>query len=150
MSPDVPVIVEEVDFEARDADLRSVRFTVFVDEQKVPKEMEMDEWDARSRHVLATVDGRAVGTGRLLPDGHIGRVAVLREFRGLGIGNLLMRKLMQIGVANGFDRLELSAQLQAAGFYERLGFRKEGGVYLEAGIEHVLMHFSRDLSESPV
>lgn len=142
MSLDAPVTVEEVEFSECLESIRSVRFTVFVDEQKVPEALEMDEWDARSRHVLATLEGRAVGTGRLLPDGHIGRVAVLRECRGLRIGQLLMEKLMKMGKESGFEKLELSAQLHAAPFYERLGFQRKGEVYLEAGIDHVFMQYS--------
>lgn len=138
-------LVQEVDFREALAAIRKVRFTVFVDEQKVPAEIEMDEWDERSRHVLALRNGEPVGTGRLLPDGHIGRVAVLKECRGTGVGQAIMRTLMEMGRRGGMRRIELSAQLQAFGFYEQLGFRKKGDVYWEAGIEHVAMEL--ELSE---
>ncbi len=131
--------VAEVGFGERLADIRSVRFTVFVDEQQVPAELEMDEWDERSRHVLATCGDRVVGTGRLLPDGHIGRVAVLREFRGRGVGCLLMKELLRIGREAGMGKFVLSAQVQAIAFYERLGFVARGERYEEAGISHVEM-----------
>ncbi|EDY83882.1 acetyltransferase, GNAT family [Verrucomicrobiia bacterium DG1235] len=131
--------VAEVDFKERLEAIRAVRFTVFVDEQKVPAEIEMDEWDERARHVLAISDGVAIGTGRLLPDGHIGRVAVLEAWRGKGVGLALMRKLIEMGLASEMPKLVLSAQTHATRFYERLGFEVTSEVYLEAGIEHVEM-----------
>ncbi|MBK1878866.1 GNAT family N-acetyltransferase [Pelagicoccus mobilis] len=131
--------ISEVDFNERIADIRSVRFTVFVDEQKVPAEIEMDEWDDRSRHVLAVAGGMAIGTGRLLPDGHIGRVAVLREWRGKKVGVALMETLIEMGKLGGMPELVLSAQTQAVGFYENLGFVAHGETYEEAGIEHIEM-----------
>lgn len=135
------VKVAEVDFNECLDEIRLVRFTVFVDEQRVPPEMEMDEWDERSRHVLATVGDRVVGTGRLLPDGHIGRVAVLQAFRGKGVGQLLMEELMRMGKSSGMTKFVLSAQTQATVFYERLGFVVCGSVYEEAGIPHVEMYY---------
>lgn len=136
---DEAIRVEEVGFSKRLADIRSIRFTVFVDEQKVPADMEMDEWDARSRHVLAMVGGQAVGTGRLLPDGRIGRVAVLKECRGSGVGLRLMEALVGMGKASGAPTLRLAAQTQARAFYEGIGFRTVGETFMEAGIEHIDM-----------
>ncbi len=133
------VEVAEVEFADRLDEIRSIRFTVFVDEQQVPAEIEMDEWDERSRHVLASVAGNPIGTGRLLPDGHIGRVAVLKEWRGKGIGLILMKELMRMGTASNMPRFVLSAQTHAIPFYERLGFSVLGDVYEEAGIPHVEM-----------
>ncbi|MDQ8185192.1 GNAT family N-acetyltransferase [Pelagicoccus sp. SDUM812002] len=134
--------VMEVDFSKSQPEIRAVRFEVFVEEQRVPAEMEMDEWDERSRHVLAYWGGRAVGTGRLLPNGHIGRVAVLEAFRGNGVGMLLMHELMRMGETAGMARFILSSQTQASAFYERLGFSKHGGIYEEAGIPHIEMVFT--------
>lgn len=133
------VVVSEVSFSEHSEAIRSVRFSVFVDEQQVPAEIEMDEWDERSRHVLATVDGVAIGTGRLLPDGHIGRVAVLKPWRGRGVGLLLMETLMEIGIAAKMARFVLSAQTHAIPFYERFGFKVHGETFEEAGIPHVEM-----------
>ncbi len=130
------VRVFEVEFGERAKELRAVRFTVFVEEQKVPAELEMDEWDARSRHVLAMAGEDAIGTGRLLPDGHIGRVAVLKEWRGKGVGEQLMKELMRLGELAGMRKFVLSAQVQAVPFYQRLGFSTCGDVYEEAGIPH--------------
>lgn len=137
------VEVAEVEFADRLDEIRSIRFTVFVDEQEVPAEIEMDEWDERSRHVLASVAGVSIGTGRLLPDGHIGRVAVLKEWRGKGIGLVLMKELMRMGETSNMARFILSAQTHAIPFYERLGFCVLGDVYEEAGIPHVEMVLQR-------
>ena len=117
-----------------------IRYTVFVDEQRVPAELELDEWDARSRHALARdASGRAVGTGRLLPDGHIGRMAVLAPARALGVGSALLRALMDEARRAGHATVELSAQTHARAFYERHGFIAYGPEYDDAGIPHVAM-----------
>jgi predicted GNAT family N-acyltransferase len=117
-----------------------IRFAVFVEEQKVPAAIELDEHDAVSLHALA-FDARAsaVGTGRLLPDGHIGRMAVLAAARGGGVGSALLRALMDSARARGQREVMLSAQLHAVPFYRRHGFVAEGSVYREAGIAHVDM-----------
>lgn len=117
-----------------------VRKAVFVQEQQVPAEMELDEFDAASLHALARGPaGEAIGTGRLLPDGHIGRMAVLPSWRGKGIGRALLESLMDEARQRGMARLALHAQTAATGFYERFGFVAEGGVFIEAGIPHVTM-----------
>jgi predicted GNAT family N-acyltransferase len=117
--------------------LRLVRETVFVQEQKVPAELEWDGMDDQCLHMLAEDDqGHPIGTGRLLPDGHIGRMAVLRQWRGQGVGTALLRKLMQEGEKRGFRELVLAAQLQAMPFYEKEGFVAEGDVFDDAGIPH--------------
>lgn len=131
--------IAEVGFAAFLTEIRSVRFAVFVEEQGVPADLEMDEWDERSRHVLATTNGLAIGTGRLLPDGHIGRVAVLKEWRGRGVGVLMMKRMLEMGTAAGMRRIELSAQTRVVPFYEQFGFKVSGGAYFEAGIEHIKM-----------
>lgn len=119
--------------------IRSVRFCVFVEEQKVPAELEMDDRDSVSTHVVAWAGESPIGTGRLLEDGHIGRVAVLAEWRRKGVGKAIMRSLMELARSRGLAQVELSAQTHAVGFYERLGFQAVSGAYLEAGIEHVHM-----------
>ena len=113
-----------------------IRFSVFVEEQGVPREMELDENDALSLHAVAFEKQTAVGTGRLLPDGHIGRMAVLESWRGRGIGGALLAKLLETARARGDREIVLSAQVQAAAFYRAHGFVEEGGEYLEAGIPH--------------
>lgn len=120
--------------------ITAVRREVFIREQGVPESIEMDGSDAGCRHVLA-VDacGRAIGTGRLLPDGHIGRLAVLAPWRHCGIGRRLLEALMAEASRRGFDTVALNAQTAAVGFYENAGFAMDGGEFLEAGIPHVSM-----------
>lgn len=116
-----------------------VRFQVFVDEQGVPSDMELDEFDPLSCHAAALRDGQVVGAGRLLPDGHIGRMAVLAEWRGQGGGAALLKALMAEAARRGMRRLALSAQTHAVDFYARFGFLPEGPEYQEAGLPHQAM-----------
>ncbi|MFN7757293.1 MAG: GNAT family N-acetyltransferase [Betaproteobacteria bacterium] len=120
-----------------------IRYAVFVDEQKVPAEIELDDWDALSLHALALdAQGRVLGTGRLLPDGHIGRMAVLQSARGQGVGTALLRALLQAARARGDREVVLSAQTHAMPFYEKAGFIAEGDDYDDAGIPHRQMRLS--------
>jgi predicted GNAT family N-acyltransferase len=128
-----------LDWPAAQAQAQRIRFTVFVDEQRVPPELEMDEHDATSVHALAFADGKAIGTGRLLPDGHIGRMAVLKEWRGRGVGLALLRALVDAARERGDRDVVLNSQVHALGFYGAEGFKAEGAVYEEAGIPHQVM-----------
>jgi predicted GNAT family N-acyltransferase len=120
--------------------LQALRRAVFVIEQNVPENLEWDEADAVSLHALALdADGLPVGTGRLLPDGHVGRMAVVRERRGEGAGRALLVFLIDQARRQGLRSLQLHAQTHAIGFYERQGFVVQGGEFLEAGIPHRLM-----------
>ncbi len=117
-----------------------VRWAVFVDEQKVPAAMEIDEWDPRSLHALARdARGRALGTARLLPDGHIGRIAVIRDARGQGVGAALVDAMLLAARERGFDEVALAAQTHAVRFYRKLGFAEEGEPFDDAGIPHITM-----------
>jgi predicted GNAT family N-acyltransferase len=128
--------------EARD-ELRAIRISVFVREQHVPEALEWDGIDEECLHVLArTAAGEAIGTGRLLPDGHIGRMAVLAHWRGRGVGARLLGELIEIAVERGDNEVELSAQTHAIGFYRRFGFEVTSGEYLDAGIPHRRMRRS--------
>ena len=124
--------------------MRAVREVVFVREQAVPAVMEWDEFDRVSLHVVAEVSGQAIGTGRLLPDGHIGRMAVLKPWRGRGVGSALFQALLRAALDAGHRRVMLSAQLRVQDFYRRFGFEAEGSPYVEAGIDHIAM--VRDLA----
>lgn len=119
--------------------LRDIRREVFIDEQQVPAEEEWDNYDATAVHFLMSVDGEPAGTARLLPDGHIGRVAIVRRWRGKGLGDDLMRRVMDHAREKGMTILALSAQTQALDFYTRLGFRVCSNEYIEAGIPHHAM-----------
>ena len=118
------------------AEASRIRLAVFVEEQRVPPEIEMDDKDAACVHALAYAQGRAVGTGRLLPDGHIGRMAVLKENRSLGVGSAILERLVEEARRRGMKEIVLSAQTHALGFYRRHGFRVAGEVFEEAGIPH--------------
>jgi predicted GNAT family N-acyltransferase len=132
--------IELLDWEHARTAATPIRFTVFVEEQLVPPEIEMDEHDAQCVHALAFDGaGAAVGTGRLLPDGHIGRMAVLLAWRGKGVGSLILEALIAKAKQRGDKTVVLSAQTHAIAFYQRHGFIPEGEVYLEAGIRHQQM-----------
>ena len=137
----------------------SVRFRVFVEEQGVPIEEEVDRYDERPSErddvvvVLARYGGAPIATARLLLDlhdpsaegdagyPHIGRVAVLAELRGSGVGRLVMEALHDEARRRGYAGVTLAAQLHAMPFYERLGYVARGPVFLDAGIEHRDMDF---------
>jgi len=117
-----------------------VRRAVFIDEQGVPETLEWDEHDAVALHFLATtLDGSPIGCARLLPDGHVGRMAVLPAWRGHGVGRSLLAAVLNAARARGHAELRLSAQTHAADFYFRAGFVTQGTEYEEAGIPHVAM-----------
>jgi len=117
----------------------ALRQQVFVVEQGVPAELELDEMDAQSLHAIAYQDGVPVATGRLLPDGHIGRMAVRQDARGAGTGSLVLCALMDEARRRGDREVVLHAQLSARDFYARHGFEPEGEVFMDAGIEHIAM-----------
>ncbi|MGV7206431.1 GNAT family N-acetyltransferase [Oxalobacteraceae bacterium A2-2] len=121
-------------------DAKTIRFEVFVEEQKVPAEIELDAMDAYCLHAVAyDANGVPVGTGRLLPDGHIGRMAVRQSARGSGVGSALLQALMAQARQRGDREVALSAQTHAAPFYQRHGFATEGEEFYEAGLPHVNM-----------
>ncbi|MSQ55313.1 MAG: GNAT family N-acetyltransferase [Betaproteobacteria bacterium] len=124
--------------EARE-DAAPIRFEVFVEEQGVPRDIELDEHDETSLHAVAFEDDAAVATGRLLPDGHIGRMAVLAAWRGRGVGSRILLQLIDAARARGDAHVALSAQVQAVPFYRNHGFIEEGEEYLDAGIRHRAM-----------
>ena len=131
--------IQLLDWPTAQAEAQRIRFAVFVEEQRVPPELEMDEHDANCIHALAFAEGRAVGTGRLLPDGHIGRMAVLKDWRGRGAGRALLRALIDAARRRGDPEVALNSQVQALGFYRAEGFAPVGAVYKEAGIPHQAM-----------
>lgn len=130
------------DWEMLSAAASEIRRRVFIDEQNVPQEEEWDGLDPECQHFLALLDGQPVGTARLLPDAHIGRVAVLKDARGTGIGVLLMQTAIEAARHAGHPQVALSAQVHALAFYERLGFVAHGEVFLDAGIPHREMALS--------
>jgi hypothetical protein len=120
-------------------DICAIRYEVFVDEQNVPVDLEIDGLDGKAKHALAFIDGVPIGTGRILNDGHIGRVAVLKNYRGLGIGKLIMKELIKCAQDMSLEKVWLSSQWHAHSFYLDFGFVCVDEIYKEAGIDHIKM-----------
>jgi predicted GNAT family N-acyltransferase len=117
--------------------IRAIRETVFIREQAVPEELEWDGLDPSCAHVLAWNDhGEAIGTARMQENGTIGRMAVLKGWRGRGVGLALLQTLLDLAAKQGLTRVTLSAQTHAVVFYERAGFRAIGEPFMDAGIPH--------------
>ncbi len=120
-----------------------VRREVFIKEQNVPEEEEFDEIDLKSFHVILYESAGPVATGRLFKAGDdhwlIGRIAVLKEFRGKNAGKLLVDKLLEKAAEQGSGEVYIHAQTHAVRFYEKFGFVPYGDIFLESGIEHISM-----------
>ncbi|HYR80161.1 MAG TPA: GNAT family N-acetyltransferase, partial [Candidatus Dormibacteraeota bacterium] len=136
----VPVKVFAIESPADMARAYAIRRRVFIEEQHVPEEIELDADDALAFHALATLGNDAIGCGRMLDHGDgevkIGRMAVMPQFRGTGFGREILRFLMERARARGFRKAVLHAQLSAEGFYLKEGFIPLGDVFDEAGIAH--------------
>lgn len=131
---------------------QAVRHAVFVEEQRIPAELERDPADAGCVHAVAfDAAGQAVGTGRLLPlpDGvlKLGRLAVLRPWRGRGVGQALLQALLDAARAQGAREVMLHAQQSAASFYLDAGFAPRGEEFIEAGIPHLEMVLKLELGQ---
>jgi predicted GNAT family N-acyltransferase len=133
-------VVRPVNWNASRDKLRTIRHAVFVQEQRVPEALEWDDADERSYHVLAmSAAGDPVGTGRLKLDCQIGRMAVVREWRGRGVGTAILNALLGLARKEGCRVVRLHAQTHAIPFYARQGFVAVGGEFDEAGIPHRAM-----------
>ena len=127
----------------------AIRMRVFVKEQGVPEEIELDRDDQRAIHFLAFAGPRAVGTARVLlhrASAKIGRMAVLKSYRGRGVGKKLLKRAAETAKKRGVTTIYLHAQVSVIGFYQRLGFRCAGPIFNEAGIAHrkmILMPFKQ-------
>ncbi len=129
--------VELTDWTTTGSAIRAIRETVFIHEQGVPVELEWDGLDSACAHVLAWNNrGEAIGTARMQQNGTIGRMAVLKDWRGRGVGRALLRTLLDLATRQGLSRVTLSAQTHALGFYERAGFDVVGEPFIDAGIPH--------------
>lgn len=117
----------------------SVRSEVFIGEQAIPAELEWDDQDALGVHCVAFAAGEPVATGRLLPDGHIGRMAVLADWRRAGLGGAILEQLVDLARERGDPVARLNAQLYVEAFYHRHGFVSEGEAFDDAGIPHIAM-----------
>jgi predicted GNAT family N-acyltransferase len=139
-APEPAFTIQAVDYEAALPQLRAVREPVFVQEQGVPVELEWDELDPQCHHVVAfDAQGQPIGTGRLTPEHKIGRMAVLADWRGRGVGDALLLALLDKARKLGWHDVSLHAQVSAIGFYARHGFLPYGERFVEAGIDHQSM-----------
>ena len=136
--------IQQVSWQAHGSQLRAVRELVFIYEQHVPLALEWDGLDETAQHVLALNSaGEAIGCARLPGDGSIGRMAVLKPWRGKGVGSALLKKAVSIYRQQGVKNITLSAQMHAVSFYEKLGFEVCSKPYLDANIKHVDMLITR-------
>jgi predicted GNAT family N-acyltransferase len=132
--------IDLVNWQDASTELSAIRSRVFIDEQGVAAELEWDGLDASAMHAKATsLTGEAIGTARLLPGGQIGRMAVLRRWRGIGIGTAMLQCLIDHAAEK--ERLFLNAQTSAESFYRRNDFETEGEIFMEAGIPHIRMRY---------
>jgi predicted GNAT family N-acyltransferase len=130
------------DWDAQQAGAQAVRYEVFIVEQNIPVELEWDDMDKVCLHaVVHDKNGAAIGTGRLLPNGYIGRMAVRKSVRRTGIGGAILAALMQQSKKRGDKAVMLNAQLHAVPFYARHGFVPEGEEFPDAGIPHIRMRY---------
>lgn len=127
--------------------IRTVREAVFIEEQKIDPQLEFDGLDSQAVHAVAFIDGQGVATGRLLADGHIGRVAVLAAYRGQKLGSQVMQSLLQYAQQQNYSRVYLGAQHSAIAFYQSLGFTPYGETFMEANILHQGMEYVLDESK---
>lgn len=125
----------------------AIRKEVFVKEQNISEEEEFDEFDAQALHLIVYVDEQPAATGRIWHDGrafHIGRLAVLKQFRGQKIGDLALRLLLYKTFSSGAQVVEISAQTYIVPLYKKFGFKEYGEEYIEAGIPHIAMKVGKD------
>lgn len=134
--------VQMSDWKTHGEAMSAVRHRVFIQEQHVPEALEWDGLDPDCHHAVALSEaGEVVGTGRLLADGRIGRMAVLAGWRGHGVGAALLQALLRQALRRGDRDIHLHAQVDALGFYARAGFVATGGEFLDAGILHRTMNY---------
>ena len=120
--------------------LAQIRYRVFVDEQAVPEALELDEYDVTASHWMATMGAEVIGTARLLENATIGRMAVLKPYRGKGVGAALLSSIVAEAKIRHYHQVELGAQEHAIGFYQAAGFLPKGKRFMDAGIVHQQMY----------
>ncbi|MGD2119910.1 MAG: GNAT family N-acetyltransferase [Chromatiales bacterium] len=137
--------IKTTDWARDQAQLSAVRKQVFVEEQQVPLALELDEADATATHFLAlTQQGQAVGTARLLANGHVGRMAVLADYRNQGVGSRLLQAVLSYARQQQMPDVYLHAQTSAINFYKKFGFVCRGDIFMDANIPHQTMSLQRD------
>jgi len=133
---DQPIQCHVADWSLDRDTLKSIRQRVFVEEQKVPVELEWDEYDDSATHFIVTLSAEAIACARLKDDGQVGRMAVLKEYRNQGIGRQLLRFVIRTAAEKNIDDVYLHAQVSAIPFYEKQGFKTVGEIFYEANIPH--------------
>lgn len=125
--------------------LSALRYEVFVDEQKVAPEIEIDDMDAQCQHIKACLkDGHIIGTARLLPSHYVGRMCVAKDYRRQGVAGAMLEFIIQYARQQNFKSLHLNAQISAQSLYESYGFIADSDIFIEAGIPHRHMSLSLD------
>ncbi|WP_318516966.1 GNAT family N-acetyltransferase [Photobacterium leiognathi] len=119
--------------------IRTVREQVFIQEQQIDPDIEFDNLDSAAVHVLVMDGDQPLGTGRILADGHIGRIAIMKSARGQGLGAKVVQALVEYAQQQGYPRVDLGAQTHAVDFYRKLGFMPYGDEFMEANIPHQAM-----------
>ena len=142
------IVIKTVGFDNNFSEIEKIRTSVFVKEQNVPIELEWDEFDNDSTHIIAYYKNKPVGTARLLNDGHIGRMAVLKAYRNRNIGKNMLKYILEIAQKRSINNVELSAQEHAFNFYKKYGFTVTSNVYMDAGIPHYTMRYDGSITSS--
>ena len=138
-----PLTIRSVEEPQQLEEVHRIREIVFIKEQNVPRDREYDEFEDQSTHFLACIDGNPVGCGRIRSYGEsvkIERLAVLKEFRKMGVGTSIMKRLEEEAMKLDPMELILHSQVSAMDFYRSCGFRERGKVFLDAGIDHMEMY----------
>ena len=138
--------IQHADWAIVEREARHIRTAVFIEEQGITAEDEWDDQDTIALHFMVYDEQKAIATARLLSNHSVGRVAVLSQYRGHGIGRILMQQIIAQAKIEKRPRLKLSAQVHAIHFYESLGFAVQGSEYLDCGIPHVDMTMILDTS----
>jgi predicted GNAT family N-acyltransferase len=137
--PENDINIRVADWQTDKDKLQDIRRQVFIEEQKVPVELEWDEFDDSATHFLVTFSDKAIACARLKTDGQIGRMAVLPGYRDRGIGTKLLQSVLLVAAEQKLDNIYLHAQESAIPFYEKQGFTAVGKIFYEADIPHRVM-----------
>lgn len=133
--------IKSVSFDEYANEITQIRNTVFIEEQKIPTDLEWDNQDKNAYHfIVISEQNETIAYARLLPSGKLGRVAVLIQWRNQGLGSMLISAICENASKLGLDAIHLSSQRSAIDFYLKLGFQAIDKMHLEAGIEHQTMH----------
>ncbi|MDH5518058.1 MAG: GNAT family N-acetyltransferase [Gammaproteobacteria bacterium] len=133
------ITIKDADWVADNNAIKAIRRHVFIEEQNVDEALEWDHHDSSALHFLALIDNQPVAVSRLQKNGQLGRMAVLKDFRGKGIGSLLIRHMLELQHSQLTTDIFLHAQAQAEAFYKKFGFSRQGCEFTEAGIVHYKM-----------